>query len=124
MAARTRRWIAAAVLVAVIAGAAGWFGRALTLPPPARYRMTPVAVDAAAATTPAWSPDGKVLAYSRESGGFYQIFTRRLDQRSDALAQLMTLAADCLFPFWSPAGDRIHFRAGGVSVQCGVSPLT
>ncbi len=120
IAARSRRWIAGAALIAAIAGAVGWFGRALTLSPPARYRMTPVAVDTSA-TLPAWSPDGKVLAYSQESGGYYQIFARRLDQRSEAPAQLTTLHQDCLFPFWSPAGDRIYFNANFVLFSVGAA---
>ncbi len=68
-------------------------------------------VGAAASTTPAWSPDGKVLAYSRESGGYYQIFTWRMDQRSEVPAQLTTGSRDCLFPFWHPSGDRVYFLA-------------
>ena len=96
----------------LLAGLAGWFAHAPTKPAP-RYRVTPVAVDAPAATTPAWSPDGKTLAYSQEAGGYYQIFTRRLDQHSEGAAQLTSVPNDCLFPFWHPSGDRIYFHAEG-----------
>jgi eukaryotic-like serine/threonine-protein kinase len=107
-----RRWLpAAAAVVVLLAAAGGWFVRALTTDEAPRYRVVPVAVDRAASTTPAWAPDGKVLAYAQEAGGYYQIFTRRFEQRSEAPAQLTSLAADCLFPFWHPSGDRIYFLA-------------
>ena len=104
-------WRAAAFTAAIVlAGVIGWFARPRA-PYGARYKIIPVAVDAAAATTPAWSPDGKVLAYSQEAGGYYQIFTRRLEQRSEAPAQLTAVQHDCLYPFWHPSGDRIYFLA-------------
>jgi Tol biopolymer transport system component/predicted Ser/Thr protein kinase len=106
---RRGRWIPIAAAVALLAGLAGWFGRGLATAPPTRFRYTPVVVDSASATTPAWSPDGKALAYAQESGGYYQIFTRRLDQHAEAPAQLTSLEEDCLFPFWHPGGDRIYF---------------
>lgn len=102
-------WRATALAAAVVlAGLVGWFAHAPT-PAPPRYRVTPIAVDAAAATSPAWSPDGRVLAYSQEAGGYYQIFTKRLDQHSEAAAQLTSVTQDCLFPFWHPSGERIYF---------------
>jgi serine/threonine protein kinase len=106
-------WRAVAVVVAVlVAGLARWLARSLVTSAPS-YRLTPIAVDASAATNPSWSPDGKTLAYSQEAGGYYQIFTRRLDQHSEAAAQLTAVSHDCLFPFWHPSGERIYFIADG-----------
>ncbi|HXG69553.1 MAG TPA: protein kinase [Gemmatimonadaceae bacterium] len=93
----------------VLASLIGWRARAWTTPAPAVYRTVPLAVETAAETTPAWSPDGKILAYSAEAGGYYQIFTRRPDQRGGSPAQLTTLTRDALFPFWHPSGERIYF---------------
>lgn len=105
--------VAVAAAAAICFGlAAGWFGHSAAQTPAPRYRVVPIAVEAAAATTPAWSPDGKILAYSQESGGYYQIFTRRLEQHTESPAQLTSLPNDCLFPFWNPSGDRIYFLDG------------
>src|SRR5262249_28229276 len=41
-----------------------------------RYRFTPIATDAGYQGMPAWSPDGKTLAYVAELDGVLQIFTR------------------------------------------------
>ncbi|HEY1339112.1 MAG TPA: hypothetical protein VGF59_16475 [Bryobacteraceae bacterium] len=54
-----------------------------------------------------------MIAYSQESGGYYQIYTRRLEEHSQVPAQLTTLRQDSLFPFWHPSGNRIYFLAGG-----------
>jgi Tol biopolymer transport system component/tRNA A-37 threonylcarbamoyl transferase component Bud32 len=102
-------WKTGALAVAIVLG---WLAGSLvhrSAPSAPYYRILPIAVDAAAATTPAWSPDGKTLAYSQEAGGYYQIFIRRLDQHSENAAQLTAVPRDCLFPFWHPSGDRVYF---------------
>ncbi|MGH9387251.1 MAG: protein kinase domain-containing protein [Vicinamibacterales bacterium] len=118
-----RTWVPAAVAAGALAlGAIGWIAGSMSQATPvARYEVRPVAVDGHAATTPAWSPDGKILAYAQESGGYYQIFTRRFDRRADPPAQLTTLDADCLVPFWHPSGDRIYFRAANALWSVGAA---
>jgi Tol biopolymer transport system component len=72
------------------------------------YRFVPFAVDAGVESMPAWSPDGQGLAYSGEVDGYYQIFTRRLDQSS--AAQITRLAGDCVYPAWDPTGTKVFFQ--------------
>jgi Tol biopolymer transport system component len=102
----------AAAFGVLAVGAIAWLA-ATTFPPTTtrRYDIRPVAFEGHAATAPAWSPDGRILAYSQESGGYYQIFTRRVDQGAASAARLTSLDADCLRPFWHPSGDRLYFRA-------------
>jgi len=56
---------------------------------------------------PAWSPDGKRLAYSLEVKGFKKIFTQEID--SGKSSQLTIGSYDDIQPAWGPAGDSILF---------------
>lgn len=58
---------------------------------------------------PAWSPDGKTLAFHwSESGSFY-IYTVNAD--GTGLKQLTTVAqGNCELPTWSPDGTKIYFQ--------------
>ncbi|MGQ0735555.1 MAG: protein kinase domain-containing protein [Acidobacteriota bacterium] len=73
-----------------------------------QYRFLPLAVTPGVESMPAWSPDGQTIAYSGEVDGYYQIFTRRLDQSSPS--KLTALDGDCLFPQWNGAGTRVFFE--------------
>ena len=42
------------------------------------YRFTPLATDSGYQGSPAWSPDGKTLAYVADVNGITQVFTRSL----------------------------------------------
>lgn len=46
------------------------------------YRYTPFATEAGIETQPAWSPDGKTLAYPAEINGVMQVLARGLDAAS------------------------------------------
>jgi Tol biopolymer transport system component len=63
---------------------------------------------------PAISPDGKALAFRRQTGGTIDIWLRDLGRSVDT--RLTTNGATNLDPFWSPKGDRILFNSsrGGV----------
>ena len=74
-----------------------------------RYRFTPLATDSGYQASPAWSPDGKTLAYVAEVDGVVQIFTRAL--ASAMRAQVTHSMFDCADPFWSPDGTRIYYTA-------------
>jgi Tol biopolymer transport system component/imidazolonepropionase-like amidohydrolase len=63
--------------------------------------------DPAVETEPAWSPDGKSLAYSSDRGGSMNIWIR--DVQSGADRQVTRLAAASMLPAWSPDGARIAF---------------
>jgi len=55
---------------------------------------------------PAWSPDGKRLAYVAEEGGYRQLFLR---DSSGASRRLTTGQHDDIQPAWSPDGGRLAF---------------
>jgi eukaryotic-like serine/threonine-protein kinase len=103
-----RRWALAAAAVVVVAAVAAWSGSFLTPGTDINhYRFTPFATDAAYEGFPAWSPDGRAIAYVRDVEGILQIFVRSLD--SPTAAQITRAARDCREPFWHPRGDRIFF---------------
>jgi eukaryotic-like serine/threonine-protein kinase len=72
-----------------------------------RYRFTPIATDAGYQASPAWSPDGKKLAYAAVVDGVLQIFTRA--PGSSTRAPVTHQRFDCRDPFWSPDGTRLYF---------------
>jgi Serine/threonine protein kinase len=72
-----------------------------------RERFVPLAAGAGLEVQPAWSPNGKTIAYAAESGGIFQIMTRSLG--APMPAQLTRMQQDCLYPFWSPDGARIYY---------------
>lgn len=71
------------------------------------YRFTPVATTASYEGFPAWSPDGKSIAYIRDVDGTLQVFVRSLD--SPVGTQITRAARDCRDPFWDPNGNRIYY---------------
>jgi eukaryotic-like serine/threonine-protein kinase len=71
------------------------------------YTFRPFATEAAEENYPAWSPDGKTIAYFAEVNGVKQIFTKSLG--SPAPAQITRSPGDCTNPFWSPDGARIYY---------------
>jgi Tol biopolymer transport system component len=102
---------AAAVAVASLVGGlllSSWFVR----PSPVDLGseiFTPVAVNEEVENYPAWSRDGKSIAYVGEVNGVLQIFTRPLS--SSVPIQLTHLDTDCYRPAWSSDGNRIFFDA-------------
>jgi eukaryotic-like serine/threonine-protein kinase len=71
------------------------------------YRFTPLSTDAAYEGFPAWSPDGKSIAYVRDVDGILQVFVRSLD--SSMPTQITQASRDCREPFWHPRGNRIYY---------------
>jgi Tol biopolymer transport system component/imidazolonepropionase-like amidohydrolase len=63
--------------------------------------------DPALDTDPAWSPDGRLLAYASDRGGSMNIWIRDLQRGADR--QLTRLASAATMPAWSPDGSRIAF---------------
>jgi Tol biopolymer transport system component len=100
------------LVLAGLAGASMLGVLALWWSPPARpdpgsYRFTPFATEAGWKGWPAWSPDGRTLAYVGEAGGLLQVFTRGVD--ASMAAQVTQSARDCSDPFWSRDGNRIYY---------------
>ena len=76
----------------------------------AAFRFVPLAVEPGDETSPAWSPDGRSIAYTAEAGGVRQLFTRSLD--AAVATQVTTGSTDCREPFWSGDATRIFFSDG------------
>ena len=77
---------------------------------------------------PAYSPDGKKLAYSRMVTGDEELFVKNLVD--GATRRLTTSAGEDYWPSWSPDGSRIAFtsrRSGTLQIWTmsanGGSPL-
>jgi Tol biopolymer transport system component len=94
-------------LAAFLAGLLAAMRAAPARPDLAAYRFTPFATDAGWKGWPAWSPDGRTLAYVGEATGLLQVFTRGLDAAS--AAQVTQSPRDCSDPFWSRDGARIYY---------------
>ena len=74
--------------------------------------------DAAVETDPAWSPDGRSLAYSSDRSGSMQIWIRDLQSDADrqltgrgAGASRLNISAAPMQAAWSPDGSRIAFTS-------------
>ena len=102
-----RPLLLAGALAALVASAAAVWLAAPARPDLASYRFTPFATDAGWKGWPAWSPDGRTLAYVGEAAGLLQVFTRGLDAAS--AAQVTQSPRDCSDPFWSRDGARIYY---------------
>jgi Tol biopolymer transport system component/predicted Ser/Thr protein kinase len=90
--------------------------RAGTGPDLSKYRFTPITTDPVTERAPAWSPDGKTIAYLASLNGVLQVMTRVVGAAESA--QLTHLRHSVQGrPFWSPDGSTIYFvaRAGGES---------
>jgi serine/threonine protein kinase len=72
-------------------------------------RIVPFATDAGYQGAPAWSPDGKTVAYEAEINGVVQIFTRTLG--SPLRTQVTRSRFDCYAPFWSADGRQIYYHS-------------
>ena len=78
-----------------------------------RYRLRPFGATAVHESFPAWSPDGRSIAYAGEVDGIRQIFVR--DLNSPMAARITSSASDCQAPFWSPDNNEIFFFSQGKS---------
>ena len=71
--------------------------------------------DSSLETDPAWSPDGKSLAYSSDRDGFMNIWVRDLQSGADRQVTHGTAAA--MQSAWSPDGSRIAFSDPDGQIQ-------
>ena len=106
--AASRKWLAAASLAAtaaVIVAAMVWLRPSA---PPAARAFRPLVTDGSFQGSPAWSPDGKTLAYVAPVDGTLQVFTRN---EGSLPYQVTRQRFDAASPFWSPDGARIYFHS-------------
>jgi len=110
---RGRRWLAAGAAVAVIAAAGGLFMTRVRQPSaPARLEYTQLTNFADSATSPALSPDGRMLAFIRGESTFLgpgQIYVKLLP--SGEPLQLTRDDHQKMGPKFSPDGARITYTA-------------
>jgi Tol biopolymer transport system component len=71
------------------------------------YRFTPFATDASYQSSPAWSRDGKQIAYVAEINGVLEVFTKPVD--SPRRNQVTAQGFDCFRPFWNEDGTRLYY---------------
>ncbi len=83
------------------------------------YKFTPISRDEATETSPAWSPDGRSIAYIAGIQGVDQVFTKAID--SPEKSQLTHAADTCTNPFWSPDGSTIYYISHGDLWSVGAS---
>lgn len=83
-----------------------------------KYRLTPLATTGVYEGEPAWSPDGKNIAFTEDIGDVRQVLVRNLAAYTSA--QITHSTRDCRQPFWSPDGTRLFYIANEDS---GVSNL-
>lgn len=104
-----RHWVAAGLAVAgvVFFSLLAAYLRADYHVDLAKYELRPLASEAAVQSNPAWSHDGRSIAYVAEVAGIQQVFVREL--AAPMPAQLTRDTADCEMPFWSADGMRVFY---------------
>jgi Tol biopolymer transport system component len=106
---KRRTLIAGAAVLALVAIGAGTMLSFASRPSPALPRFSPLVTDGGFQGSPAWSSDGKALAYVSGVDGVLQIFTRSL--ASSQPLQLTHSGFNCADPFWSPDDTRIFYHS-------------
>ncbi len=111
-------WIAAAVVLAALAGLA-FLGRLGQRPDPdALNRFNPVQLTTSAGLEldPTFSPDGDALAYSSDEDGRFEIYVRNLTPGGREI-QLTDDGGQNFEPAWSPDGATLAYHSkerGGI----------
>lgn len=59
---------------------------------------------------PAWSPDGKSVAYFSDAGGEYRLHVRQADGKGEPKVRALKGGGFYEMPAWSPDGKRIAYR--------------
>ena len=106
------------VLVGLTGLVAGAIATQVYLVPPSAvdfgtYRLEPLASSAPRAGSPAWSRDGKSLAYTAEVNGIKQVFVRNFS--SPTAAQITNSPTDCKDPFWLTDDTQVLYLNQGAA---------
>ncbi len=112
-------WILAAGSLALVAGAA----LAIVLLPASpndlsAYKFTALSRQDATERTPAWSPDGKSIAFILNVHGVDQVFIKAID--SLEATQLTHGSTRSMLPFWSRDGSQIYYISPQTPGLCSV----
>jgi Tol biopolymer transport system component len=105
---------AAGVLAAVLGATLAWRGRGVRVEP-SRVPLRPVQLTSSTGLDvfPAFSPDGRTLAYASDRSGRFEIYRRPLGPGGREI-QLTTDGLQNLSPAWSPDGETIAYHAKSV----------
>ena len=99
------------IVAALLAGATYlmWPRRQAVAPATAQRALTRVTFDDGLQAQPAWSPDGKFIAYSSNQSGNFDIWVQPLG--GGRAVRVTSDAANDWQPAWSPDGNSIAFRS-------------
>jgi serine/threonine protein kinase len=110
---RNRRWVAAAVVVGILAGGAAWIVSRVSRPPRPGPQLLEFRVDVPPTHTPwsgvALSPDGRSLAIGTFGNG-PSIWIHNLESGQ---SRSLPGTENSAYPFWSPDGQSIGFFSVG-----------
>jgi Tol biopolymer transport system component len=110
---------ALAVVGAAAAAYVAWPRATSGSPPVGPATLTRVTFEAGLQAEPAWSPDGRFIAYSSDQSGNFDIWVQPLAGGGRAVQVTNDPASDWS-PAWSPDGNSIAFRSeregGGIFV--------
>jgi eukaryotic-like serine/threonine-protein kinase len=104
---RVLSWILASLAVFALGVLAAAWLIAPSLGDPLSYHFVPLATESQFAADPAWAPNGRVIAYTAEKDGVFQIFTR--EPEAALFTQVTRSRLDCFEPFWNQDSSRIYF---------------
>ncbi|HYG81665.1 MAG TPA: protein kinase [Pyrinomonadaceae bacterium] len=78
-------------------------------PPPPQRALSRLTFDAGLQSEPAWSPDGRFIAYSSDRGGNFDIWVQPVGGGDPV--QVTRSPAHDWQPDWSPDGNQVVFRS-------------
>jgi Tol biopolymer transport system component len=119
--ARAPRWTLAAVSAAAILLAAGFWRLATEPQQPdmSLYRLRPFAAEGNPELFPAWSPDGKSIAYAEQHGADWELTVKSLDGSPPAVLAHHSPSAGTLGILsisWTRDGSKLYYmQAAGVT---------
>jgi serine/threonine protein kinase len=103
------RWLSAMVVVTLLAVATSVASWRRSDAPSLTY--APLVTELSFQGGPAWSPDGKTLAYVGASDGVLQVYTRNTASPLSQPQRITNSLFDCTDPFWSPDNTRIYYHS-------------
>ena len=104
---QSMRWRVAAIALAGVAALFAYLALSRPGAETARDRYLPFASERLQQLSPAWSPDGRSVAYVATVDDVRQLLVKSVD--ADVPTRLTQAGSDCNSPVWSPDGARIYY---------------
>ncbi|HKD19806.1 MAG TPA: protein kinase [Thermoanaerobaculia bacterium] len=105
---RDWRWLGAMALAAAVAGAVFLVARRPSAGRAPTPKLSQVTSAEGIEDFPAWSPDGRSIAYAGEAGGVRKIFLKRLGEGEGTMLTAKN-GFDDIQPAWTPDGKTVAF---------------